>query len=349
MFGTGAWKAVSDSPELLRNFDRQTLVSSSDECLIPSLEKRPDKCLKSPLERLPVELLRLILCHLSPSSVASLTLCSHHMSYLIGRQSLVAIRKQKSERIKFLNCLEKDLPDHRFCSRCLRLHCKITTEDVLLTQSAIEALGRKREIDVVYSYPPINLNFYHVQSAMNRHRFGPSHGITLDFFRRPLPKGPLGLCLQPSTRARIIADEFILRTKYWIPMWSDGTGTRHKKHKPIELCPHNAINYGDKVVKDLIECQLHHRNGNPCFFWDCTKIRNCPCCSTEFDVELRGVEAGSRVLYITTWRNFGCGRSPKDTKWQHQVWNKANDKEVPFILDSYLFNPQNNRLAYESR
>lgn len=340
MFGTGAWKIVSNSPKLLRNFNRQTLDSSSDDCLAPSRKKRRNKCLRSSLERLPVELLQSVLSHLSLSSTAALALCSRHMTYLIGTKSWDAVGKQRSERIEFLNYLEKDLPGYRLCNRCLKLHRNIPPEDMLLTQSAPEKLGKAKRTDVAYSYPPININFQHVQSAMNHHLFGPNHGLSLDFFLRPLPLASLGLYLQPSTRARIVADEFVLRSKYWIPRWPDKVDAYHRQQNPIGLCPHVTIYHGDKRMMDLIECQLHHGSEWACP--SCRGLKICRFCSTELAVELHRVKAGFSVLYITTWRNFGCGRSPKDVIWQEHVWQDDKNR--------YTSNNRRGRVrfAYES-
>lgn len=377
MFGTAAWKIVSNSPEILRKFNHQTWASSSDESLIPSVAKGPDRCpessleipsvakeperrlkslleipseakgldrrLKSSLESLPVELLQSISGYLSLSSVASLAFCNHHMNHVIGRQSWSGLWTQRSEKIIFLSYLEKDLPDQRLCHRCLKLHGKVPADDLQLTQSAPEEPGMERRSDVAYSYPPINLTLQQVQSALNRHHFGSEQGLSLDFFHRPLPKGPLGLCRRPSTKARIVADEFILRSTYWIPKWPDRPCTVHKRDNPIRLCPHIAIYYGDKLIMDLTECQFHHRKGVPCY--DCKSRKNCRSCSTEFDVELRSGKAGLRALYITTWRNFGCGRSTKYEKWQQHVWSE----EIAMMNDYNFFARGTIRLAYESR
>lgn len=147
MFGAGAWRIVSNSPQLLRIFDRQTLVSSSDECLIPSSTKIPDSCLKSLLERLPLELLQAISSQLPLSSAAALALCSHHINYLLGDESWSTLRRQRSERIEFLKYLEQDFLDHYLCHACLRLH-KVPTEDKLLAQSGPEESGREQNTGV---------------------------------------------------------------------------------------------------------------------------------------------------------------------------------------------------------
>lgn len=342
MFGTGAWKIISNSPKLRCNFDQQTLNSSSDECLLPVWKNRPDRCLKSSLEGLPVELLQSISCYLSLSSAASLALCNHRMNHIIGRQSWSSLElwTEELEKTKFLHYLKKGLPDHRICHRCIKLHCEIPVRDVQLTQFVPEEPERKQKIGVAYSYPPINITFQQVQSALNRHHLGSNQGLPLDFFHRRLPKGPLGLCFCPSTKARIVADEFILRSNYWIPKWPDRTGPDPNLDNPIRLCPHMTIYYGDPRIMQILECQLHH--SKDCH---CAGRKYCDFCSTEFDVGLCSGEAGSRVLYITTWRTFGCGRCPKDPKWQGHVLKPKN-----FLHKTRVFYKRdgNIRLGYES-
>lgn len=176
------------------------------------------------------------------------------MNHIIGRQSWSSLElwTEELEKTKFLYYLKKDLPDHRICHRCIELHCEIPLRDVQLTQFVPEEPERKQKIGVAYSYPPINITFQQVQSALNRHHLGHNHGLSRDFFHRPLLKGPLGLCLRPSTKARIVADEFILRSNYWIPKWPDRTGPDPNPDNPVRLCPHMTIYYGDPRIMEIL-------------------------------------------------------------------------------------------------
>ena len=243
------------------------------------------------------------------------------MNHIIGRQSWSKLElwTEELEKTKFL---KKGLPDHRICHRCIKLHCEIPVRDVQLTQFVPEEPERKQKIGVAYSYPPINITFQQVQSALNRHHLGPNQGLSLDFFHRPLPKGPLGLYLRPSTKARIVADEFTLRSNYWIPKWPDRSGPDSNSNSPIRICPHMTIYYGDPRIMEILECQLHH--SKDCH---CAGRKYCDFCSTEFNVELRSGEIGFARFVHYDLENFWL-------QWQmsqrsKMAWTRLEARKAP--------------------
>lgn len=310
---------------------------------IRSLNERP----KAPMERLPVEILQSISCHLSISSTACLALCSHHMLLLIGTQTWNALRTQPSEKLEFLSYLEKDLPDHRLCHRCVKFHPRIPSEDVRL-----DFRSRPPKCDIyelkgmLLGHPCFWLRYHHVQLAMNRHRFGLNHGMSLDHMHIPTSKSMLHGGYYPSSDARIVADELILRFKYGVLVQSSSISAYLNDHKFWILCPHINTFYGNqkRQMIDLIECQLQHRDTGPCE--NCSGLRQCHACPTEYEIKVYRAGATGHVLEVTTWRSLGSGRTPNDPKWQQQL---EHDKNTPYRSCAFAFKPGSIRSAFESQ
>lgn len=125
------------------------------------------ECPKSSLERLPVEILQSISCYLPTSSIACLALCSHRMCYLLGTLTWLALRTQLSEKEEFLHHLEKDLPGHLLCHKCVKFHPRIPKKDLILDLASL-CPKSWRDVDLLDSHPIVHLGFRHIQLAMNR-------------------------------------------------------------------------------------------------------------------------------------------------------------------------------------
>ena len=141
-----------------------------------------DKLPKSLLEILPVEILQSIFSYLPISAAVSLTLCSHRMLYVFGNQIWDALRNQESDREEFWDCLQKDLPNHRLCHHCVKFHLRKSPQDFL--PASLENPECDWELNELDSFPPTRVTYRPVQLVMNRHRFGLSHGMSLDQFHR---------------------------------------------------------------------------------------------------------------------------------------------------------------------
>lgn len=302
---------------------------------------------KASLERLPVEILQSISCHLSISATACLTLCSHQMRHILGTQTWHTLQTQPSEKAEFLSCLEKDFPDHRLCHRCVKFHRRIPSEDVRLDFRASHPKcdNHVRE-GMLYSNPCFRLRYHHVQLAMNRHRFGLSHGMSLDHMHLPPSQSMLHGGYHPSSEARIVADELILRLKYGVLMQRSSTSAYFNFQKMWMLCPHINTFHGDRKrqMMDLIECQLRHRDTGPCE--NCSGLWQCHACPTEYEIKVCRAGAAGHILEATTWRNLGSGRTHNDPKWQQQL---GHDDNNPYRWRAFAFNPGSIRSAFESQ
>lgn len=149
---------------------------------------------------LPLELLRMVVEHLSPVDFACLALCNHLLMFyfaesafhhtanecLEGSQDKTRIRT----RIDFLTRLSRDLPPYYLCHTCQRLHLwqRIALPSPKFNlPSCSETLARKDWhlkapfCHCLYPcYDQHKFHFVHLQLAMRRFYYGPHFGIPVE-------------------------------------------------------------------------------------------------------------------------------------------------------------------------
>lgn len=319
------------------------------------------------LERLPTELLQLIARQLPLGSAAALSLCSKSIAHVVGLQYRHNLSSQTLEKQDFLVLIERDHPGHWLCHVCTRLHPRPC--QTLEYNGCSPYRGSRRSVpryDHKYKLfrnaccnrsglnawhpalrPALKITHPMVHLAMNRHFFGPSHGNSLDAFFTPLQKDVIGSA-NISTQARIIANEFYLRWQYRIVIpFSGGFDQVWKLSPGIRICPHLRTTLAEKdVITRISECMLSHRNTGPC--QNCDRPIKCHSCLTEFEVAVHKLEPIGHILEITAWKNFGSGRSPKDSKWADHVWETARNKVYPSPSDPFETSQGLIRSAFES-
>jgi hypothetical protein len=81
---------------------------------------------KSPLSRLPKEVLLCIIDHLPASSAASFSVSCLQIQHRIGNRYIKNLSgsslRSTEDTVEFLNLLKRDLPDQIACSACKKLH-----------------------------------------------------------------------------------------------------------------------------------------------------------------------------------------------------------------------------------
>lgn len=318
----------------------------------------------SMLERLPTELLQLIARQLPLSSAASLSLCSKRICHVVGLQYRHNLSSQTREKQDFLVLIERDYPGYWLCHVCTKLHPR--PRQALEYNGRSPSRGSRRSVPRYYElfrnrccnrsglnawYPVLrpSLRITHpmVHLAMNRHFFGPSHGISLDVFSTPFQRDVIDKA-NISTQARIIANEFYLRWQYRIVIpFSRGFDQAWSLSLGLCICPHLRTTLVEKdIITRICECMLSHRNTGPC--QNCNRPIKCHSCLTEFEVAIHKLEPIGHVLEITAWKNFGSCRSAKDSKWADHVGERARNNVYPSPSDPFETSQGIIRSAFES-
>ena len=298
------------------------------------------------LEGLPVELLQSIASYLPLSAAASFALSNKFICYAVGGQYWHHLRSQPLEYKIFLDLLEKDMTGHWLCDQCLTFHIKPKFHSILiyyLTKPAWKCTQPYPRItgpmSTQYTFPPIEISHLMVRMAMNRHHFGSEHGEPLDIFSKLSHKDSSQDCWwKIFAEAAIVANEFYVRFQYRVAIPSS------KDFGCIELyaiCPHIHSLDSKNPMAPIIKCLLNHRNTASCE--KCKGLRQCRFCTTEFEVQISQCRATGHVLEITSWKNFGAGRSPDDPKWAQHV----RSPRIP-CLHAAKFSPGSIKSAFES-
>ena len=123
--------------------------------------------------------------------------------------------------------------------------------------------------------------------------------------------------------------------------------------EPVLIFPRFAaakkkLKGGDsKEIMDIIECKLRHLDTDLCA--QCTGLRQCRRCPTEYEVILYSAGSAGYALETTTWKKLGSARTPNDPKWRSQVRDVTINRNNRNTSPDSSFIPGSIRSAYESR
>lgn len=152
------------------------------------------------LTDLPLELLTMISCHLSPIDVACLALGNHHLLYCFGVTAFKGFSNGRSRtptptddaRIELLSRLSRDLPQYYLCFICLRLHLWKNVERPTIWSPRLRhrlcdleilldcELTSELPLSCYPSFSHYDFHFVHLQLAMRRFYHGPEFGIPVE-------------------------------------------------------------------------------------------------------------------------------------------------------------------------
>lgn len=268
------------------------------------------------MERLLIEIWHYISCYLPIVSAASLTICSLYLLNVLGTRYWHELITKPALKAEFLSSFEKDLPNHWICYFCAVFHRRHPDQE---SRWNFSIRGFKQLHDppcvtknwVHMGWGDIGIKQYQVQLAMNQHRYGLSHGLSVENFYHPwtATRGRQSLDKSYFMRARIVNDELILcyQRRFTLRKYSG----RHPidfiqdRFGDVPLLP----NWPSSVDKELFDRLLYHvypstRSGSG----------GCRDSATEFHVEMFD-EAGSpfRAVIVSIWKNLGPGKAPPDS------------------------------------
>jgi len=131
-----------------------------------------------------------------------------------------------------------------------------------------------------------------------------------------------------SVDARIVSNELLLRSQFWIVVPQHETNRVFSHRLFDHICKHGCYSrrlHG--VWNRMMDCKIGHPRwlGPIDGCTGCKGPYHCRTCNTEFEVGGEfiepdtGTETHVTLLYITRWLNLGSGTSPDDHIWQCHV------------------------------
>lgn len=272
----------------------------------------------SSLHVLPVEILQYISTAFLPSdAAASLALCSRSMLRILGSQVLHSLRLKchAVEQVRFLENLEKDLPDWLLCHYCSAFHPVDQNGDPSQCWRGSEEKVCVRVNGLVSIGCDFRLRYEHAQLIMRNYRLGRPYEINLERFSKRSAMNLPEKSLESVITAKIVAGELLLQIKHTLRLLKIWDISLIRTTIP-ELCPH-IDRYRDSIFAQALRCRLSHANRLPCI--ECKKQKHCLKCSTSFQVHIRTLENLVTEVQVDVWRCLGSCESPFDSGWRSQA------------------------------
>lgn len=309
-----------------------------------------------PFDTLPLEITQYIANCLPASAAAAFAMCNHYLSQAVGAQYWSSLRDpcQSKERERFLQLLDRDLPDHLFCHRCARLH--------LPKPAGVNEWGdakqyrRMRERQcfsedfkaMTGHYFSYSFRFEHVQMAMKLYHLG----LDVKKYLKTLACVERSICGFPNLKifdARIVSDEVITRTQHWL-LWPAGQVIElsQETYPCPQVCAHlesNPYYNNDNRLTALLQCKIDHINKNQTPCPQCTGLKQCWYCPTEMQIDVKVFEGQGTALVVTKWLAVGAGISPLDPKWRSHL----RDEDFQPVREPFPFIVGTIRNAFEQQ
>ncbi|OCL09003.1 hypothetical protein AOQ84DRAFT_354212 [Glonium stellatum] len=277
----------------------------------------------------------------------------------------------RAERINFLERIVRGLPDYWLCQHCLILHSRLR----ITTSQSWDTIRTFPGCDVRLNFLPMSdqifgysLAWYHAYLAMMGDSKRP---LCLDSLTCSGTYRSVEYTISPRIYEN---SEFLLKGYYRIHLddrellqlhiWKPHSPKRGKWDEILSrrgfsrLCNHvyyepdptrqkNRAHWKPttptcssfKPLTELVDCRWRHivLEEGPCE--NCNRIKRCPVCPTEFDLNFTHIPAQLTEVIIEVWHNLGAGVTTFDARWESMTG--------PTKQDPYLFEPGSIRRAYE--
>ena len=240
---------------------------------------------------------------------------------------------QPTEKLAFLEMIEKDLEDFWLCHICCAFHPSsgyTTTCEYFGSNQAIPARPCQKESSFKAPFAGYQIAFSDVQQVMNRHRHKWQHGglqleAVEDFAHSPVKFGGPGFpsaCLRKA-EPMIENGELLMHIELQYRLMEKHILTRFNGDETtsmIRLCTHDGF-LGERTLQDEVLNATVDLGDRQCRSFG---LHNrCGFCPAEFQV----TEGKNNIITVDLWYNFGSGKTPSHPQWSalcgngdYQTW-----------------------------
>lgn len=269
--------------------------------------------------QLPADILLTIWDHLDTPTALALSLACQSTYAVCFAMSNTKLKP--NDKQGFLLLLEKDPlgANHYYCFTCCKLH---KFDKAWRPRDQSEPNSRPCTIRDQFS-PTGNafgLSYSHARLVMNKHFYGPNHGIALENIRiqHDEPRGPT--TIRCATDAQIINDELVLQRSYSFTLTNDQVEEFRKCTGPrdFKLCEHTAMFANSTQFRQHIPELGRSSWGGVEAMVPCDQVAgSCGLCLMDYDVTITRDTTvhSSWNISINAYHLLGQCRSPADWKW----------------------------------
>lgn len=285
---------------------------------------------------LPPEIVLLITAHLDDCALASLSLTCRSLHGLWKRRSPSL---GLTEKEKLLLLLEKDTPSVYYCHQCVKLHHWHGRWSRRLPPVSVEHLPCKwdphKQLFLVLT---CHIPYFHARLVMNRHFYGPNHGVPLHIFNNRAQSYTRWdeITISESQHAHIFNDQLLLMTGMsYAHAKGDAVALRlHIDSHAGEVCQHLTLTtLGSRGVPmefptelpamawrqiPLQLPELAKKGNEPGQFLACgPSFGSCVFCLTDYSITIRWLgERKGYKIEVFVYRRLGDCRTPFDFHWR---------------------------------
>lgn len=270
---------------------------------------------------LPPEIILMIATYLTKPSVISLALtCRTLRSLCFPRRS----RLNTAEKEELLLLLEKDIATLYFCHYCVKLHRWHTRWGKSISPWVEEDLPCKQHLLRNSLCLPLTcyIPYHHARLVMNRHFYGPTHGLPLHKFEKRvwLHCRSSRVTDSESLSARIVDDKLLVLS---VKTMSHSRGDSKTLRDYVDslghtACRHLTLDKGSPHYAPVQLPELAKDKTAPGHFAPCDQsFGSCTFCLTDYciDISWRGRRKGY-IIKVSVYRQLGDCRSPFDWSWR---------------------------------
>lgn len=291
------------------------------------------------LPRLPTELIDMILEHLPEESIIALALTCRAL-YMAHFPQATAAHIFGPARTNLLEWLERDFPQAYYCQHCNSLHpwsasCDIESGVARWTHPSKE--NGDDIFKVIFSTLGQGLlgigcqhaaMFSAARLVMNRHFYGPTHGIDLEGLEGTEYRTEPGVEAKRSWMANIVRDELYIRVETVFQSTNETADDEALKKfilsEHVLVCCHVYARPDDENwdIYTIPGPGPIGREHEP-FRVTYTGVESCIWCFTDYRIRIAPKRirepASGWVVTITRWHNLGSFRSLQDPEWVNLV------------------------------
>lgn len=276
----------------------------------------------------------MVTTYLTDPSVISLALtCRTLHSLCFPRHP----RLNTAEKEELLLWLEKDTATLYFCHYCAKLHRWHTRWANSISEEDLPC--DKHLLFSSISFAPGDISYHHARLVMNRHFYGPSHGLPLHKLEKRIWLHSLRntVTYSASLHARIVDDKLLVlsvRTMYH-PRGDSGLLRDYIDCWATQACQHLTLgrgcpNYAPKQLPELAKNKTTPGRFAPCE----QSFGSCTFCPTDYciDISWRGRKKGY-IIKVSIYRQLGDCRSPFDWSWRAMTTLTIEEPRTAFPLE----------------